>query len=119
MLYLDNNSVTTFAGGNSSGSADGVGTAALLDGPWGIVYHWSGVLYMTEYNTPRVRRILVATARVTTVAIFSASAYYLCITNDGKFVYLTTYNTVERINTADDAVLTLAGNSPAAGFELH
>jgi hypothetical protein len=92
------NTVTTLAG-NTYGHADGVGSAAKFRNLWGIVYHKSGVLYVTDNNNnnnnnnnARIRRIIVATAAVTTVAtqLPGTYGYNLCITNNGTFLYVTT-----------------------------
>jgi hypothetical protein len=78
--------------GSTQGDTDAVGTAAQFAYPYGIVYHKSsvssgggGVLYVADYGNARVRRIVVATANVTTVAALPAGTYcyYLCITNNG------------------------------------
>jgi hypothetical protein len=77
--------VATLAG-STPGYTDAVGTAAQFNSPYGIVYHKSsgsssgGVLYVAEWIGARVRRILVATAAVTTVAALPAGT-----TNNGTF----------------------------------
>jgi sugar lactone lactonase YvrE len=57
-----------FAGteGRDCGTADGVGTAASFCGPLGLTYDGVGSLYVTDNQ--RVRRIELATRRVTTIA---------------------------------------------------
>jgi sugar lactone lactonase YvrE len=59
--------VTTFAG-NNNGFADGTGTAALFNQPRGIVADGAGTLYVSDANNQLIRKIVVATAAVTTVA---------------------------------------------------
>jgi hypothetical protein len=114
--------VATLAG-STQGYTDAVGTAAQFNSPWGIVYHKSsgssgGVLYVADYGNARVRRILVATANVTTVAALPAGSngICLCITNNGTFLYVTMYYAVVRVNAADGALLTLAGTASNPGF---
>jgi sugar lactone lactonase YvrE len=52
--------------GRACGSADGVGTAASFCGPLGLTYDGVGSLYVTDNQM--VRRIELATKRVTTIA---------------------------------------------------
>ena len=74
-VELASGTVTTFAGSGNDGYADGVGTVAEFDQPTGIAFSASsatsaspsGVLYVTDANNYRVRRIDVATHQVTTV----------------------------------------------------
>jgi sugar lactone lactonase YvrE len=59
--------VTTIAGSpGASGTADGVGAAALFDSPSGLAYDGAGHLYVADSFNATVRRIDVATGRVTT-----------------------------------------------------
>jgi hypothetical protein len=123
-LHLtDSNSSDTVAtlAGSTQGSTDAAGTIARFNYPYGIVYHNSsgssgGVLYVAEYIGARVRRILVATATVTTVAALPTNGIYLCITNNGTSLYVTTSYAVVRVNAADGALLTVAGDASAPGF---
>jgi len=48
--------VTTFAGSGTAGSADGSGTSAEFNAPYGIVVYPNGDLYVVEYVS-RIRRI--------------------------------------------------------------
>jgi hypothetical protein len=59
--------VTTLAGGTSSRSIDGVGTAASFSFPHGVALDSSGNLFVVEYHG-RVRVIDLATATVYTIA---------------------------------------------------
>lgn len=62
--------VSTIAGGgeslNSSGTVDGVGTAALFFGPFGLVIDSSGIMYIADAGNNKVRAI--ARGVVTTIA---------------------------------------------------
>ncbi|CUI14492.1 transmembrane protein, putative [Bodo saltans] len=126
-LDLNNNNrnnVTTFAGAGS-GSTDGAGTAALFSAPTGIVYHprlADGVLYIADEGNCRVRRIIISNASVTTLAIPGGGSgvnpcYYLCITSNGQYLYVTTQNntaasisyTIVQISTTSGAVVPIAG----------
>ena len=63
-------SVTTLAGGNggtTSGAANGVGTLAFFNQPFGVIPDSSGILYVVDGNNAKVRRIGPG-ANVTTYA---------------------------------------------------
>ena len=68
MIVIATGAVTTVAG-SSSGSADGTGTAATFNTPQGICIDSSATtLYVTDRNNHRIRKIVIATAVVTTLA---------------------------------------------------
>jgi sugar lactone lactonase YvrE len=61
--------VTTLAGlAGFSGSADGTGAGALFDAPAGVALDAAGNLYVTEFNYHTIRKVVVATGEVTTLA---------------------------------------------------
>ena len=61
--------VSTLAGSPSlSGSADGMGTAARFNGPTGLALDDSGNLFVADSSNRTIRRIVVATGAVTTIA---------------------------------------------------
>jgi sugar lactone lactonase YvrE len=49
--------VETFAGTGSSGSADGTGTSASFNRPWGICVDASGNLFVSDYINHKIRKI--------------------------------------------------------------
>jgi sugar lactone lactonase YvrE len=51
-----------------SGSANGIGTAARFQGPQGLALDGSGNLYVADTNNDTIRRIVLASGTVTTVA---------------------------------------------------
>ena len=63
--------VTTFAGGSSIGSADGVGTAASFRSPEGIAVDSRGVVYVADTGNHKIRKIS-RDGVVTTVAGLAA-----------------------------------------------
>lgn len=61
--------VTTLAGtAGAVGSADGTGTAATFNQPLGVALDGSGNLFVADANNHLIRKVLVATGAVTTVA---------------------------------------------------
>ncbi len=63
-----NGNLSTFAGSNVEGYADGTGTAAQFNGPDGLAIDGAGNLYVADSVNRRVRRITPAGV-VTTVAL--------------------------------------------------
>jgi sugar lactone lactonase YvrE len=59
--------VTTLAGGGSSGSSDGIGTAARFKGPTGVAVDASGNVYVADYGNNKIRKI-TPSREVTTLA---------------------------------------------------
>ena len=59
--------VTTFAGWPSMGFDDGTGTAARFYNPWGVTTDGTN-LYVTDTNNFTIRKIVMSTAEVTTLA---------------------------------------------------
>jgi len=61
--------VTTLAGlGGTSGSADGTGTAARFYGPEDVALDGTGTLYVADTINDTVRKLIISTGAVTTVA---------------------------------------------------
>jgi hypothetical protein len=67
-VVISTNTITTLAGSGSGAFADGTGTAASFSTPAGIVADGSGNLYVADQSNHRIRKIVIATAVVTTVA---------------------------------------------------
>ncbi|CUG92179.1 bacterial-type NHL repeat-containing protein, putative, partial [Bodo saltans] len=115
-LDLTNNNVATLAG-SSYGTKDGIGVLAQFSGPSGIVHYTFSidgmVLFVADTANNRIRRIVVASATVTTVAQIYA-CYNLCISRDGSSLFVGSLYTVVRINTST-AIMTLAGVAYSTG----
>lgn len=123
--------VTTLAGDpNNSGYADGIGSAALFDGPQGLATDGTN-LYVSEPNNQLIRKIVIATGEVTTLAgdpgnsgssngLGSAakfnSPYGLACNGTDLFVSDFSNSTVRKINLATGMVSTLAGSVGVFGF---
>ncbi len=68
-IVLATGAVTTIAGtAGMSGSVDASGTAARFNGPSGLGLDSAGNLYVTEYISNTIRKIVLATGAVTTIA---------------------------------------------------
>ncbi len=113
--------VTTLAG-NGSGNADGTGTAATFNQPTGVTTDGTN-LYVADQSNHRIRKIVIATGVVTTLAgngsgnadgTGTAATFILPtgVTTDGTNLYVTDYanHRIRKIVIASGVVTTLAGN---------
>ncbi|HEY3488722.1 MAG TPA: hypothetical protein VGK27_01210 [Candidatus Deferrimicrobiaceae bacterium] len=121
-VVIATGAVTTLAGGRkSAGYADGAGSAARFNLPWGIATDGTE-LFLADYMNFSVRKVAIASAEVTTVSGspgFSAdgTAGEATFNNpsgaasDGRnlFVADTCNHTIRKIVIATGAVTTLAG----------
>ena len=124
--------VTTFAGqAGASGSADGTAGAARFFGPQGLALDASGAnLYVADTNNDTIRRIVVASGAVTTVAGAAGEAgsadglgavarfngpSALTIDASGTLYVADTDNHVIRTITSAGKVTTLAGRAGRSG----
>ena len=118
--------VTTYAGSGTAGGADGSGSAASFDLPYGLALGPGGVLYVTEWGGDRVRAVSPA-AVVSTVAGGGlsgfadgkgAAARFNCpsgIAVDAAGVIFVADSHNHRIRRiSNHAVLTLAGSGERA-----
>lgn len=124
--------VSTLAGSTTgvSGSTDGVGTAARFFRPYDITNDGTN-LYVTDYNNCAIRKIVIATATVTTFAGTVGSCTPLTngtgtaaifvspqgITTDGTSLFVTENTAVRKIDIATQAVSVFAGST--AGVVGH
>ncbi|HEX4460515.1 MAG TPA: hypothetical protein VIA18_21200, partial [Polyangia bacterium] len=68
-IVIATGAVTTLAGtAGTQGTTDGTGAAALFDNPIGIISDGAGNLYVSEYEVNTIRKIVVASGVVTTLA---------------------------------------------------
>ena len=115
--------VTTLAGQSDNGSTDAIGTSAQFYYPKGITTDGTN-LYVADYSNNRIRKIVISTGVVTTLAGSSqgstdatgtsASFYYPSgITTDGTNLYVADrYNhRIRKIVISTGVVTTLAGSS--------
>jgi hypothetical protein len=123
-------SVSTIAGAYGlSGTTDGTGSAARFNFPMGI---WGdgANLWITEFGSSTIRKLVIASGAVTTFAGFAnvtgsqdgtvaaarfsnpslvwGAAPYLYVSDSGN-------NTIRRVDTMSGVVITVAGFAPVAG----
>jgi len=114
--------VTTLAGTGSSGSANGTGTSASFNNPYGITTDGTN-LYVADYSNHLIRKIVISTGAVTTLAGTGSSgsangtgtsASFQSpegITTDGTNLYVadTENYEIRHINISTGVVTTVAG----------
>jgi sugar lactone lactonase YvrE len=115
--------VTTLAGQSDSGTTDGTGTSARFNAPGGITTDGTN-LYVADFSNNRIRKIVISTGVVTTLAGSSegytdatgtSARFYnpYGITTDGTNLYVTDLwnHRIRKIVISTGVVTTLAGSS--------
>ena len=129
-IVIATGAVSTFAGGQT-GSANGSGAAAQFRDPYGIASDGAGNLYVADTDNSTIRKIVIATKAVTTVAGSAVQTgntdgtgsaalfdHPTGIAADGSGnIYVADRNnsTIRKIVIATRAVTTLAGRPGLAG----
>lgn len=131
-VVIATGAVTTFVGSpNNSGSADGIGAAASFGYLMGITTDGAGNLFVSDSSGCTIRKVVIATKAVTTLAGLAGSKdgvdgtgsearfYYPSdLTSDraGNLFVADTFNhTIRKIVIATGAVTTLAGAAGITG----
>lgn len=130
-IVLATGEVTTIAGHASSlgGSADGIGAAALFSSPMGVTGDGAGNLYVADSGNDAIRRIVLATGEVSTIAggkigtmdgVGKAAQLNTPygITCDGANLYFVDQqgNEIRKMDLTTGQVTTLAGTPYTAGW---
>jgi len=127
-IVIATKEVTTFAGSTTVGQADGIGSAASFNNPYGITTDGTN-LFVTDISNNEIRKIVIATREVTTLAGSTttgssdgtgpAASFYhpYGIATDGTNLFVADYanNEIRKVVIATGVVTTLAG-STTAGF---
>ena len=131
-IEIATGAVTTLAG-SSAGYADGAGTSALFNGPYGVaISPDANFALVADRNNDRVRRLNIATGTVTMLAgstrgyadATGTSAMFfmpeaIAISPDGTFALVTDSGNfrVRRLEIATGVVTTLAGSASAGSTD--
>ncbi|OYY47733.1 MAG: hypothetical protein B7Y56_02790 [Gallionellales bacterium 35-53-114] len=121
--------VTTLAGSGSYGSNDATGIAATFASPAGIVFDGAN-LYVAEWNNHKIRKIVISTGDVTTLAgsgtsgaadaTGAAASFFLPqgIASDGSNLYVMDKGNhkIRKVGIIGGVVSTLAGSE--LGFSV-
>lgn len=116
----------------AAGSNDGVGAAASFNSPNGVVYR-NGNLYITARSGNNLRKIVLATSTVTTIAGGGFSSFgivmdgigtdasfnnlqYACINAVESYALIPNANKVRRVNLNTRSVTTRAGGGGPSQF---
>jgi len=121
--------VTTLAGSGATGSADGIGTSASFNLPFGITTDGTN-LYVADTGNSTIRKVVISTGEVTTfagtagvpgsadgtgTAALFHTPYGLVIYGTSLFVTDTGNSTIRTINVASGVVTTFLGTAGVPG----
>jgi sugar lactone lactonase YvrE len=127
-IVIATGQVTTLAGSGAKGDKDGLGKLATFNYPSGLVTDGSN-LYVADVANNKIRKVVIATQMVTTLAgsgkegasdgigIAASFSYPENITINGNNLYVSDFknNKIRKVEIASGVVTTLAG-SGAEGF---
>jgi serine/threonine protein kinase, bacterial len=117
--------VFTIAGSGAIGGTDGAGLYSSFNHPWGIVADGAGNAYVADTDSNKIRKIVLATGQVTTVAgsgqagsadgsALGASFFFpagIALVNPTTLAIADSYNSkIRLLDLATQTVSTLAGS---------
>jgi sugar lactone lactonase YvrE len=83
-IVVATGAVTTFAGApGQSGGADGIGAAARFNVPTGVAADGSGNLFVADKSNRAIRKVVIASGAVTTLAVVAGLSGPCGIVSDG------------------------------------
>ena len=129
-IVIATGEVGTLAGSATSGAANGTGTAATFNVPTGVATDGTA-LYVTDRSNSEIRKIVIATGVVSTVAgstttgsadgTGTAASFNRPsgITTDGTFLYVTDFgnNLIRRVSISTAEVVTIAGTTTSGAAD--
>jgi hypothetical protein len=134
VVTLATGAVRTLVGlAGQGGSRDGTGADARFDFPVGLAYDGAGAVFVADQNNCLIRKVVLATAAVTTIAgsagmpgsddgtggnaRFAAPGAVAVDGAGNLFVADTTMHTIRKIAIASGSVTTLAGVAGSPGSD--
>ena len=110
--------VTTLAGSGTSGAANGTGTAAQLNQPRCIWPDTSGNLYVADWGSNTIRKVVVATGVVTTLSSNFSQPSGICGDGLGNlYVADNGLNQILKVVIATGATTVLAGSGTSGATD--
>ncbi len=128
-INMSTGAVTTLVGSGAVASTDGTGTAAAFSQPMYVALDGLGNLYVTELGSHGIRKVVLATRAVTTVAgtgvaafadgvgvaaAFSSPRGIACDTRGHAYVADGGNNRIRKVVLSSATVTTLAGSATAS-----
>ncbi|RYZ42238.1 MAG: hypothetical protein EOP49_28465, partial [Sphingobacteriales bacterium] len=123
--------VTSIAGNGTDNSTDGAAGSGSFSNPMGITTDKAGNLYIADFNNSKIRKVVIATSAISTIAgtgafgyadatgISATFNYPAGITFDSGNLYITDQlnNRIRKMNVSTGAVSTFAGNGTASSAD--
>jgi hypothetical protein len=106
--------VTTLAGGDGAGFADGVGSAAKFNFPTGLACDKNGNIYVADFSNSKIRKITQGGTVTTIPATGLNLPYGIAIDGANNIIVADTYNNLIKKVTQAGVATVIAGNGAAA-----